>query len=103
MNEPAFTPDITRLEGAKAGGGDLATLASTEYKDRVIRDMAASLAVLVAGNLHHNLVRVVRGGDVDMIMVDEQIVLGDIKQLTTNIRELSTSLMPACIMNFIDV
>jgi hypothetical protein len=45
MNEPAFTPDITRLEGAKAGGGDLATLAYGEYKDGAMRVMAAGPAV----------------------------------------------------------
>ncbi len=26
MDKPAFAPDITRPEAAKAGGGDLATL-----------------------------------------------------------------------------
>jgi hypothetical protein len=31
MNEPAFTPDITRLVGAKASGGDMANLASGAY------------------------------------------------------------------------
>ena len=38
-----------------------------------------------------------------MRMVCEQIVVGDGKLLTTNLRELSTSLMPACLMYFIDV
>jgi len=47
MGEPAFAPDITRQEVAKAGGGDLATLASGEHKDEAMRIMAAGLAVVV--------------------------------------------------------
>ena len=46
MGEPAFAPDITRQEVAKAGGGDLATLASGAYKDETMRLMAASPAVM---------------------------------------------------------
>ena len=33
MNEPAFTPDISGLEEAKADGGDMATQAFEEDKD----------------------------------------------------------------------
>jgi len=47
MGEPAFAPDITRQEVAKAGGGDLAALASGEHKDEAMRIMAAGLAVVV--------------------------------------------------------
>ena len=47
MGEPAFAPDITRQEVVKAGGGDLATLASGAYKDEAMRVMAAGLAVVV--------------------------------------------------------
>jgi uncharacterized protein (UPF0261 family) len=47
MGEPSFTPDITRQEVAKAGGGDLATLASGLHKDEAMRVMAAGLAVIV--------------------------------------------------------
>jgi len=47
MGEPAFAPDITRQEVAKAGGGDLAILASGEHKDEAMRIMAAGLAVVV--------------------------------------------------------
>lgn len=47
MGEPAFTPDITRQEVAKAGGGDLAYLASGEHKDEAMRVMAAGLTVVV--------------------------------------------------------
>ena len=31
MNEPTFTPDINRLEGTQAGGGDLVTLPFGAY------------------------------------------------------------------------
>jgi uncharacterized protein (UPF0261 family) len=47
MGELAFAPDITRQEVAKAGGGDLATLAFGPYKDVAMRVMAAGLAVVV--------------------------------------------------------
>jgi uncharacterized protein (UPF0261 family) len=47
MGEPAFTPDITRQEVARAGGGDLIHLASGEHKDEAMRVMAAGLAVVV--------------------------------------------------------
>jgi uncharacterized protein (UPF0261 family) len=47
LGEPAFVPDITRQEVAKAGGGDLATLASGEHKDETMRIMAAGLGVVV--------------------------------------------------------
>ena len=40
------------------------------------------------GNLHHNLVHAVRGGDVDMTMVAGQIVVRDGKLLTADINEL---------------
>jgi uncharacterized protein (UPF0261 family) len=47
MGEPAFTPDITRQEVARAGGGDLADLVSGGHKDEAMRIMAAGLAVVV--------------------------------------------------------
>jgi uncharacterized protein (UPF0261 family) len=47
MGEPAFTPDITRNEVARAGEGDLAHLASGEHKDEAMQVMAAGLAVIV--------------------------------------------------------
>jgi uncharacterized protein (UPF0261 family) len=47
IGEPAFAPDITRQEVAKAGGGDLNTLASGGHKDEAMRIMAAGLAVVV--------------------------------------------------------
>ncbi len=47
MGEPAFPPDITRAEVAKAGGGDIAYLATGEHKDEAMRIMAEGLAVVV--------------------------------------------------------
>ena len=47
MGEPAFTPDITRQEVARAGGGKLTSLASGQHKDEAMRIMAAGLAVVV--------------------------------------------------------
>jgi len=46
MGEPAFVPDITRQEVARAGGGDLTSLAFGEHKDEAMRIMAAGLAVV---------------------------------------------------------
>jgi uncharacterized protein (UPF0261 family) len=47
VGEPAFTPQITRQEVAKAGGGNLAYLASGDHKDEAMRIMATGLAVVV--------------------------------------------------------
>ncbi|MEJ5202055.1 MAG: Tm-1-like ATP-binding domain-containing protein [Anaerolineales bacterium] len=47
MGEPVFTPDISRAEVARAGGGDLAYLASGEHKDEAMQVMAKGLAVIV--------------------------------------------------------
>ena len=47
MGEPAFVPDVTRQEVAKAGGGELAILASGDHKDEAMRLMAAGLTVVV--------------------------------------------------------
>jgi len=40
------------------------------------------------GNLHHNLVHAVQGGDVDMTMVDGRIVVDEGKLLTADLHEL---------------
>ena len=47
MGEPTLEPDITRDEVTKAGGGDLAYLASGQHKDEAMQVMAAGLAVVV--------------------------------------------------------
>jgi uncharacterized protein (UPF0261 family) len=47
MGEAAFKPDISRLEVALAGGGDLSALASGQHKDEAMEVMAAGLAVIV--------------------------------------------------------
>jgi 5-methylthioadenosine/S-adenosylhomocysteine deaminase len=43
---------------------------------------------LPEGNLHHNLVHAVRGGDVDMTMVAGQVVVDGGELLTADLREL---------------
>lgn len=47
MGAPTFPPDIDRAEVAKAGGGDLAQLASGDHKDAAMEVMATGLAVIV--------------------------------------------------------
>ncbi|HRT32671.1 MAG TPA: Tm-1-like ATP-binding domain-containing protein, partial [Anaerolineae bacterium] len=47
LGAPAFTPDIPREEVIRAGGGDLATLASGGHKDAAMQIMARGLAVIV--------------------------------------------------------
>ena len=47
LGEPAFAPDITGEEVARAGGGDLSTLRSGQHKDLAMKVMAAGLASIV--------------------------------------------------------
>ena len=47
MGKPAFAPDVTREEVAKAGGGDLNYLASGSHKDEAMKTMAKGLAAVV--------------------------------------------------------
>ena len=47
MGEPGFTPDIPHQEVARAGGKDLAYLATGEHKDEAMKVMAAGLAIVV--------------------------------------------------------
>lgn len=47
LGEPAFTPEVSRVDVARAGGGDLQTLRSGERKDEAMKTMAAGLAVVV--------------------------------------------------------
>ena len=47
MGKPAFAPDVTREEVAKAGGGDLSYLSSGSHKDEAMKTMAKGLAVVV--------------------------------------------------------
>jgi uncharacterized protein (UPF0261 family) len=47
MGKPAFDPDITREEVAKAGGGNLAYLASGDHKDKAMQHMATGLTVII--------------------------------------------------------
>jgi uncharacterized protein (UPF0261 family) len=47
LGEPAFKPDISRDEVARAGGGDLESLRSGQRKDEAMRVMAAGVASVV--------------------------------------------------------
>jgi uncharacterized protein (UPF0261 family) len=47
LGEPVFQADISRVEVASAGGGDLAQLQDGEHKDLAMRTMAAGLAEVV--------------------------------------------------------
>lgn len=47
MGRPELTPDIPRDEVARAGGGDLAVLASGQHKDEAMKVMAAGLKGVV--------------------------------------------------------
>jgi uncharacterized protein (UPF0261 family) len=47
IGKPFFNPDISRDEVAKAGGGNLAYLASGDHKDEAMQVMATGLKVVV--------------------------------------------------------
>lgn len=47
LQKPTLKPEISRDEVAKAGGGDLAYLASGDHKDEAMKVMADGLAVVV--------------------------------------------------------
>jgi uncharacterized protein (UPF0261 family) len=47
LGEPAYQPDITRDEVARAGGGDLQALNSGQHKDKAMQVMAAGVAKVV--------------------------------------------------------
>ena len=57
MGKPAFVPDVSGMEVAAAGGGNLETLRKGEQKDEAMRVMQAGLAAVVRalydkGKLH---------------------------------------------------
>lgn len=47
LGEPAFQPDVSRQQVARAGGGDLAEFARGEHKDKAMVAMADGLARVV--------------------------------------------------------
>mgnify|MGYP001306597238 FL=1 len=47
MGQPAFAPDVSRVEVAEAGGADLARLAGGQHKDEAMQAMAAGLTAVV--------------------------------------------------------
>ncbi len=48
MGKPEFTPDISREEVARQGGGDLAALSTGQHKDEAMKVMAAGLKAVVS-------------------------------------------------------
>jgi len=85
---------MATLYGARAVGlGDVAgSIEAGKMADLIaVRTDTPRMTPLLGGregNLHHNLVHAVQGGDVDMTMVAGQIVVDGGKLLTADLREL---------------
>ena len=85
---------MATIEGARAIGKD-AEIGSLEVGKKAdliaVRTDTPRLTPLlggVEGNLHHNLVHAVRGGDVDLTMVDGRIIVEDGRLQTADMGEL---------------
>ena len=85
---------MATIEGARAIGKD-AEIGSLELGKKAdliaVRTDTPRLTPLLggtAGNLHHNLVHAVRGGDVDLTMVDGRIVVEDGHLKTADMADL---------------
>jgi 5-methylthioadenosine/S-adenosylhomocysteine deaminase len=85
---------MATINGARALGLDseIGSIETGKQTDLIaIRSDTPRLTPLLSGadgNLHHNLVHAVRGGDVDMTMVAGQIVVDQGKLLTADLHEL---------------
>jgi 5-methylthioadenosine/S-adenosylhomocysteine deaminase len=85
---------MATIEGARAIGKDheIGSLERGKKADLIaVRTDTPRLTPLFGGkdgNLHHNLVHAVRGGDVDLTMVDGRIVVEDGQLKTANMTEL---------------
>lgn len=85
---------MATINGARALGLDseIGSIEASKQADLIaIRSDTPRLTPLLSGadgNLHHNLVHAVRGGDVDMTMVAGQIVVDQGKLLTADLHEL---------------
>lgn len=85
---------MATINGARALGLDseIGSIEPGKQADLIaIRSDTPRLTPLLSGadgNLHHNLVHAVRGGDVDMTMVAGQIVVDQGKLLTADLHEL---------------
>lgn len=85
---------MATITGARAIGLD-AEIGSIEIGKKAdliaVRTDTPHMTPLIGGtdgNLHHNLVHAVQGGDVDMTMVNGEIVVEDGKLLTANLQDL---------------
>jgi 5-methylthioadenosine/S-adenosylhomocysteine deaminase len=85
---------MATINGARTLGLDseIGSIETGKQADLIaIRTDIPRLTPLISGtdgNLHHNLVHAVKGGDVDMTMVAGKIVVEDGKLLTANLHEL---------------
>lgn len=85
---------MATINGARALGleTEIGSLEVGKQADLIaIRTDTPRLTPLVGGadgNLHHNLVHAVRGGDVEMVMVGGKIVVQDGRLLTADLRSL---------------
>jgi 5-methylthioadenosine/S-adenosylhomocysteine deaminase len=85
---------MATINGARTLGLDseIGSIEAGKQADLIaIRSDTPRLTPLLSGtngNLHHNLVHAVRGGDVDMTMVAGQIVVDEGKLLTANLQAL---------------
>ncbi len=85
---------MATITGARALGLDaeIGTIEPGKQADLIaVRTDTPRLTPLLsgkAGNLHHNLVHAVRGGDVDMTMVAGKIVVEEGRLLTADLKEL---------------
>jgi len=85
---------MATIEGARAIGkdADIGSLEAGKKADLIaVRTDTPRLTPLfggVDGNLHHNLVHAVRGGDVDLTMVDGRIIVEDGELKTADMADL---------------
>jgi 5-methylthioadenosine/S-adenosylhomocysteine deaminase len=92
---------MATITGARALGLDseIGSIEVGKQADLIaVRTDTPRMTPLLAGsdgNLHHNLVHAVQGGDVDMTMVAGKIVVEDGKLLTADLQELITDMNKA--------
>jgi len=85
---------MATIEGARAIGkdGEIGSLEPGKKADLIaVRTDTPRMTPLFGGsdgNLHHNLVHAVRGGDVDMTMIDGRIVVENGELKTASMSDL---------------
>ena len=99
-NDAAALPswDVLRMatiEGAAAIGmaDEIGSLEAGKKADIIaIRTSTPRMTPIVVGlnggNLHHNIVHAVQGGDVDLTMIDGKMIVEDGRLLTANLPDL---------------